>query len=262
MIIKAQSKIIEKAPLHDYKILEDTRLLCAKYLVEYESTANNEDKYKDIYHIGESLKVYPIDNLSFEKEKKKILDQEIAKQQQIDYEKKIALEKEKKNQLESLEQNTRYAERYNKQKFSSLGFESGEIAKYGLIFETAGINHRVGFHFVIRNGFVSDTLAYVKNLGNKFKLYLGPNIRIFNFLSLNLGIGFGGYSFLTDHGIMTSPQYEKEYAIKPVGSIGTTIRLGRIVNINIGLSYMDILLNEFDTELTYGISFNLVKKRR
>ncbi len=268
--ILAQSKIIEKAPLNEYKILEDTRQLCAKYLNEYESIPNNEDKYRDIYNIGESLKVYPTDKLSFEKKKKKILDEEIAKQQQIEFEKKIALEKEEKNQLELLEQNKRYADKNNKQKFTSLGFESGEIAKYGLIIETAGINRRVGFHFVCRSSFTSDD-DILKSVGNdlvlinKFDFYLGPNIRIFNFLYLNLGIGGGGYKDKFDNGTYPTPQgrYSLSNIIMgPVGSIGTTIRLGRVVNINIGLSYMDIPQNKYDTELTYGISFNLVKKMR
>ena len=57
--ILAQSKIIEKAPLNDYKILENTRQLCAKYLLEYESIPNNEDKYRDVYKASEALKAYP-----------------------------------------------------------------------------------------------------------------------------------------------------------------------------------------------------------
>jgi len=57
--ILAQSKIIEKAPLNDYKILENTRQLCAKYLLEYESIPNNEDKYRDVYKASEALTEYP-----------------------------------------------------------------------------------------------------------------------------------------------------------------------------------------------------------
>jgi len=63
--ILAQSKIIEKSPLNDYKILENTRLLCAKYLLEYEKIPNNEDKYRDVYNVAEGLKKNPISETAF-----------------------------------------------------------------------------------------------------------------------------------------------------------------------------------------------------
>ena len=63
--ILAQSKIIEKAPLNEYKILDNTRLLSAKYLNEYESIPNNEDKYRDVYNVTEGLKKYPISETAF-----------------------------------------------------------------------------------------------------------------------------------------------------------------------------------------------------
>ena len=63
--ILAQSKIIEKEPLNDYKILENTRQLCAKYLLEYESIPNNEDKYRDVYNVTEGLKKNPKSETEF-----------------------------------------------------------------------------------------------------------------------------------------------------------------------------------------------------
>ena len=63
--ITAQSKIIEKNPTNDYKIIESTRKLSAKYLKDYEDVPNNEDKYRDIYKIAESLKKYPKSEADF-----------------------------------------------------------------------------------------------------------------------------------------------------------------------------------------------------
>ncbi|WP_293895692.1 tetratricopeptide repeat protein [Flavobacterium sp.] len=57
--IMVQSKIIEKKPFNNYKIIENARQLCTKYLKDYENVPNNDDKYRDIYKIAESLKKYP-----------------------------------------------------------------------------------------------------------------------------------------------------------------------------------------------------------
>jgi TPR repeat protein len=71
--IMAQSKILEKNPLNDYKIIESTRQLCVKYLKDYENVPNNEDKYRDIYKISEPLKKYPKTETEFTT-KKTLLD--------------------------------------------------------------------------------------------------------------------------------------------------------------------------------------------
>ena len=63
--ILAQSKIVEKSPLKNYKTLESTRKLSAKYLEDYENVPNNEDKYREIYNIDESLKKYPKSETGF-----------------------------------------------------------------------------------------------------------------------------------------------------------------------------------------------------
>ena len=63
--ITAQSKIIEKNPTNDYKIIENTRKLSNNYLKNYENVPNNEDKFRDIYKIAESLKKYPENEAKF-----------------------------------------------------------------------------------------------------------------------------------------------------------------------------------------------------
>ena len=56
--IMTQFKIIERNSLNEYKVIEDARQLCTKYLNDYENVPNNDDKYRDIYKISESLKKY------------------------------------------------------------------------------------------------------------------------------------------------------------------------------------------------------------
>jgi hypothetical protein len=59
--IMAQSEIIRGNfdPYQDFSILQSTRNLLAKYLKDYESIPNNEDKYKDVYKVSERLIPYP-----------------------------------------------------------------------------------------------------------------------------------------------------------------------------------------------------------
>ena len=62
----AQSKIIEKNPYGNYAMIENTRKGSAKYLKDYEKIPNNEDRYRDIYKISESLKKYPENKEAFD----------------------------------------------------------------------------------------------------------------------------------------------------------------------------------------------------
>jgi hypothetical protein len=57
--IMAQSKIIEQKPYDSYSLIESNRTLSARYLKNYESLPNNEDKYRDIYKASEKLNQYP-----------------------------------------------------------------------------------------------------------------------------------------------------------------------------------------------------------
>ena len=57
--IMAQNAIINKNPYKDFEILKSTRFLINKYLKDYETLPDNEDKYRDIYKVSEALKKLP-----------------------------------------------------------------------------------------------------------------------------------------------------------------------------------------------------------
>ena len=89
--VMSQSKMIEQNPLGDYTLIETARKSAGKYLRDYEKLPNNEDHYRDIYKIGETLKSYPISTQDFENAKKqneiKIAESktaELNKQKKID----------------------------------------------------------------------------------------------------------------------------------------------------------------------------------
>jgi hypothetical protein len=143
--------------------------------------------------------------------------------------------------------------------FTSLGIQSGLIAKYGLLFECGGENSRVGFHMAIRKSSTSDEdllNEIVKE--NKLEADLGPNLRILNNLYLNIGVGYGQYKFKTQDDYLNIVKLDKSGYVE--SSIGLMARVGRIVSINTGLSYMDIYKKIYKPELTFGIAFNLEGK--
>lgn len=70
--ILAQTKIIEKNPLNDWLLLKNTRTMADTYLKDYENLPDNEDKYRDIYKAGESLKKWPGTVVEFSESKAKM----------------------------------------------------------------------------------------------------------------------------------------------------------------------------------------------
>lgn len=70
--ILAQTKIIEKNPLNDWLLLKNTRILADTYLKDYENLPDNEDKYRDVYKAGESLKKWPGTVVEFSESKSKM----------------------------------------------------------------------------------------------------------------------------------------------------------------------------------------------
>ncbi|MES2286262.1 MAG: hypothetical protein V4547_11280 [Bacteroidota bacterium] len=70
--ILAQTKIIEKNPLNDWLLLKNTRIMADTYLKDYENLPDNEDKYRDIYKAGESLKKWPGTVVEFSESKGKM----------------------------------------------------------------------------------------------------------------------------------------------------------------------------------------------
>ena len=136
--------------------------------------------------------------------------------------------------------------------FSSLGFQSGEIAKYGLLYESGG-RKTVGFRISARTTLKPEQIFGGGDIENKKEIELGPNFRMSNRIYLNLGVGYGNYEF---------PPYQDKIGYY-ITTTGIMYRISRVININGGLSFNyinnDIYFNNTlqKTEVTFGISFNL-----
>lgn len=142
--------------------------------------------------------------------------------------------------------------------FSSIGFQSGEIAKYGLIYERGGRN-TFGFRITARTSLTSenDLLNQIETK-NKTEIELGPNIKIFKRLFWNIGFGYGFYDRITNNDYANILTLEKTgYS---VATSGLMFRLTRVISINGGASFMDIEKDFYKPEITFGISFNLKSK--
>jgi hypothetical protein len=142
--------------------------------------------------------------------------------------------------------------------FSSIGFQSGEIAKYGFIYEHGG-KKTVGFRFSARTSLTSEQeILNGAATKNKTEIELGPNFRIFNRVYLNIGVGYGYYDRLMNNNYANILNIEKTGYL--VATTGIMIRLSRVINLNGGASFMDIDKDFYNPEITFGISFNLKGK--
>lgn len=143
--------------------------------------------------------------------------------------------------------------------FSSLGIQSGEIAFLGLLYESGGIS-TVGFHISARTSLLTEKKIWndVEEELNKTEIQLGPNFKISKRLYLNIGGGYG-YSGASDDLISFENIEESGYF---VGTAGLMIRLTRVININGGVSFMNVDKDFDNPEITFGISFNLKGKNR
>jgi hypothetical protein len=142
--------------------------------------------------------------------------------------------------------------------FSSLGFQSGEIAKYGFIYEHGG-RKTVGFRFSARTSLTpEEDILTGKVIENKTEIELGPNFKLLKRFYFNIGVGYGYYDSIINN------DYAGEFSLEKTGySVATTglmIRLSRVININGGASFMDIDKDIYKPEITFGISFNLKGK--
>jgi hypothetical protein len=154
--------------------------------------------------------------------------------------------------------NQKKINRNNISSFSSLGFQSGEIAKYGFIYETGG-NNLIGFHLSARSSLIpEEDILTRKSLENKTELHLGPNFKIGKRVYFNIALGYGYYNKLVRN------DYAGTLAIEKIGyyaaSTGLMFRINSTININGGASFIDIDKDFYKPEITFGISFNL--KRR
>jgi hypothetical protein len=142
--------------------------------------------------------------------------------------------------------------------FSSIGFQSGEIAQYGFIYESGG-RKTVGFRFTGRTSLASEEeILNGTIVENKTEIELGPNFKLFNRIYFNIGVGYGYYDRLINN------DYAGELFIEKTGytvaTAGLMFRLSRIISINGGASFMDIDKDFYKPEITFGISFNLKGK--
>jgi hypothetical protein len=142
--------------------------------------------------------------------------------------------------------------------FSSIGFQSGEIAKYGFIYERGGIK-TVGFRISARTSLTSEQDIFNGTATkNKTEIELGPNFRILNRLYLNIGFGYGYYERLLNNDFAGNVYLEKTgYS---VATTGLMFRISRTININGGASFMDIEKDFYKPEFTFGVTYNLKNK--
>lgn len=142
--------------------------------------------------------------------------------------------------------------------FSSIGFQSGEIAKYGFIYERGG-RKTVGFRFTGRTSLTAEEdILNGTIVENKTEIELGPNFKIFKRLYFNIGIGYGFYDRLMNNDYAGELYTEKTGYT--VATTGLMFRLSRVISINGGASFMDIDQDFYKPEITFGISFNLKGK--
>lgn len=111
--------------------------------------------------------------------------------------------------------------------------QSGEIAKYGLIYESGG-KSVIGFRISARTSLTDEEdIINGKVTENKTEIELGPNIKISNRIYLNLGVGYGYYDKITNNDYLGILGVEKtEYYVATTGLI---FRISRVININGGV---------------------------
>lgn len=145
----------------------------------------------------------------------------------------------------------------NLDSFSSLGIQSGEIAKYGLIYERGG-RRTIGFRLSARSSLIpEEDILNGKEEKNKTEIEIGPNIKLFKRIYINLGAGYGYYDKLVNNDYANTSEVEKRGYI--LATSGLMIRVSRVININGGVSFIDIDKDFYRPEITFGMSFNLKK---
>lgn len=179
---------------------------------------------------------------------------------QIETEKKRLsdIEKERQKQTEREKQNKIYRRRLSS--FTNFGVISGEVAKYGLLLETGNEYNTFGFRLAVRSSLTleEDILANKVN-ENKTEIDIGTNLKVFKWLYLNIDGGYGYYDYLNRNDFGSGvPSIDKKYYY--AANAGITVRLNRIVNISGGTSFIDIVEDFYNPEITVGLTFNF--KRR
>ena len=316
--IMAKAQILKANPLNDFSLIENTRQLTNRYLIDNRSRVN--DNYRSIEEVRSQLLGYPKDQTNFNYLKSKAEKEaarEKAHMQQVEADKKAAqikaaedekkqfeiakiqkeqerlraeqkrvqAEKDRREQAEK-ERLTRIAEqkeaeetakknkiiqieiekqrlidekkdRKRLKSFVSLGYQGGEIAKYGVIFESGG-KKVIGFRLSARSSMTPEQdILNGNSTPNKTEVEMGPNIKISRRFYLNFGAGYGFYNYNNSNDYAGTKSVQKTGYL--VTSAGLMIRLSRVININAGASFMDIDKDFYKPEIVFGISFNLKK---
>lgn len=169
---------------------------------------------------------------------------------------KITADKYAKEQRARQKEAKKISRKYNRNSsynsFFALGYEGGEIAKYGVRLEFGG-KSTVGMFFNIRTSliFEDEINESFEFLENKNEAVIGLNFKLTRWLYLNTGAGYG---FYYDKYLGEKVEYIPVYG-------GITLRLGRRFNLSGGASFQDIEksynTNVFKPEYTLGLTINL-----
>jgi hypothetical protein len=146
---------------------------------------------------------------------------------------------------------------YNsKESFFSIGYEGGEIARYGIRIESGG-EQFVGIFLNVRSTLIKDDeiLGSSTHIDNMNEGIVGINFRINRYSFVNIGAGYG-YSKSKISDGLTMTDYYPLYG-------GLTFRLGRRFNLSGGASFKDIQQSisssVYDPEITFGLTVNLIR---
>jgi hypothetical protein len=145
--------------------------------------------------------------------------------------------------------------RIEQHSFSNIGYQGGTIAPYGISYECAG-QSAFGFHISARSSIADEQdILDGSVVENKTEVDLGPSLRLFTNFYLNLGVGYGIYNYKKTDDYSGASTVEKGNYIE--SSFGFMKKFGKSINVNAGLSYMDIYENFYTPEVIFGISVNL-----
>jgi hypothetical protein len=193
--------------------------------------------------------------------KKERIDAELALQTKKEEEARIA---EKARKQKEIEENTikkneakyyRDLTKAEQHPFSNIGYQGGTIAPYGVSYEVGG-QSVFGFHISARSTFADEQAILDGSIvENKTEVDLGPSLRLFTNFYLNLGVGYGIYDYKKTNDFGGTSTVEKGGYIE--SSFGFMKKFGKSINVNAGLSYMDVHENLYKPEVIFGISFNL-----
>lgn len=148
-----------------------------------------------------------------------------------------------------------------KQSYFAIGYEGGEIAKYGIRLDFGGENFTGGFAN-IRTSFIRDInkfKEYENSLPNKNEFIVGPSFKLTNWMRINIGAGYGYYEYAYRNDYLNTLKLERQNYVAGYG--GITFKIANRVNISAGASFIDIDKNTYKPEFTGALTINLLKNK-